>query len=92
MDHGARGSAASPFALLRVGTSKYKDKELRRESGWYAAAEYKLEHPGLLFWYSSGDDAKWFRASPSIDPDGCDFEYGGAPRHFGTWLYRHRCT
>lgn len=46
-----------------------------KRSGWYAAllAEYKLESytPGLLFWYSSGDDANAYNGSSvtSIDPD-----------------------
>ena len=98
------------YGSVDMGTSKYKDKNFDvKRSGWYAAflAEYKLESctPGLLFWYSSGDDANAYNGSerlPSIDPDvyvtsyGFDgTNYGGAAQTMGygisgTWAVMAR--
>ena len=98
------------YGSVDMGTSKYKDKNFDvKRSGWYAAflAEYKLESctPGLLFWYSSGDDANPYNGSerlPSIDPDvyvtsyGFDgTNYGGAAQTLGygisgTWAVMAR--
>ena len=98
------------YGSVDMGTSKYKDKNFDvKRSGWYAAflAEYKLESctPGLLFWYSSGDDANPYNGSerlPSIDPDvyvtsyGFDgTNYGGAAQTMGygisgTWAVMAR--
>ena len=98
------------YGSVDMGTSKYKDKNFDvKRSGWYAAflAEYKLESctPGLLFWYSSGDDANAYNGSerlPSIDPDvyvtsyGFDgTNYGGAAQTLGygisgTWAVMAR--
>ena len=98
------------YGSVDMGTSKYKDKNFDvKRSGWYAAllAEYKLESctPGLLFWYSSGDDVNAYNGSerlPSIDPDvyvtsyGFDgTNYGGAAQTLGygisgTWAVMAR--
>ena len=86
------------YGSVDLGTSKLNGKNFDvKRSGWYAAllAEYKLESctPGLLFWYSSGDDANAYNGSerlPSIDPDvyvtsyGFDgTNYGGAAQTLG---------
>ena len=98
------------YGSVDMGTSKYNGKNFDvKRSGWYAAflAEYKLESctPGLLFWYSSGDDANPYNGSerlPSIDPDvyvtsyGFDgTNYGGAAQTLGygisgTWAVMAR--
>ena len=98
------------YGSVDLGTSKLNGKNFDvKRSGWYAAllAEYKLESctPGLLFWYSSGDDANAYNGSerlPSIDPDvyvtsyGFDgTNYGGAAQTMGygisgTWAVMAR--
>ena len=98
------------YGSVDLGTSKLNGKNFDvKRSGWYAAllAEYKLESctPGLLFWYSSGDDANPYNGSerlPSIDPDvyvtsyGFDgTNYGGAAQTMGygisgTWAVMAR--
>ena len=98
------------YGSVDLGTSKLNGKNFDvKRSGWYAAllAEYKLESctPGLLFWYSSGDDANPYNGSerlPSIDPDvyvtsyGFDgTNYGGAAQTLGygisgTWAVMAR--
>ena len=98
------------YGSVDLGTSKLNGKNFDvKRSGWYAAllAEYKLESctPGLLFWYSSGDDANAYNGSerlPSIAPDvyvtsyGFDgTNYGGAAQTLGygisgTWAVMAR--
>ena len=98
------------YGSVDLGTSKLDGRSFDvKRSGWYAAflAEYKLESctPGLLFWYSSGDDANPYNGSerlPSIDPDvyvtsyGFDgTNYGGAAQTMGygisgTWAVMAR--
>ena len=98
------------YGSVDLGTSRLDGRSFDvKRSGWYAAflAEYKLESctPGLLFWYSSGDDANPYNGSerlPSIDPDvyvtsyGFDgTNYGGAAQTMGygisgTWAVMGR--
>ncbi len=98
------------YGSVDLGTSRLDGRNFDvKRSGWYAAflAEYKLESctPGLLFWYSSGDDANPYNGSerlPSIDPDvyvtsyGFDgTNYGGAAQTMGygisgTWAVMAR--
>ena len=98
------------YGSVDMGTSQLKGKNFDvKRAGWYASflAEYKMDYctPGLLFWYSSGDDANPYNGSermPSIDPDvyvtsyGFDgTNYGGAAQTMGfsitgTWAVMAR--
>lgn len=89
------------YGTVDVGNTTFKGSsfDLQR-AGWYTAllAEYKLDFgvPGLIVWYSSGDDANPYNGSermPSIWPDmfyssyGADFTwYGGAAQTLGLGL------
>ena len=100
------------YGSVDMGTGKLNGRSFDvKRSGWYAAltAEYKLESctPGLVFWYSSGDDDDPYNGSerlPSIDPDvyitsyGFDgTNYGGAAQTMGygiagTWAAMGRIS
>ena len=88
------------YGSVDMGTSKYKDKNFDvKRSGWYAAflAEYKLESctPGLLFWYSSGDDANAYNGSerlPSLRANGMFSSVMGDDVHYGGSLQDQKMT
>ncbi len=83
VDMGSFRGAFTPWDGV-AGTAREIDMKRR---GWYAAAvlEFPMEviTPGLLFWYSSGDDSDPYDGSermPYIDPtwEGTTFGYEGA--------------
>ena len=79
------------YGSVDVGTSELNGRHFDvKRSGWYAVflAEYKMDFgtPGILLWYTSGDDANPYNGSerlPSIFPDMYPTSYGFDGTNYG---------